>query len=184
MTYFVSLKYVALVLGLIYLATHGPGAIAPDWTAKIARPLPRNRILGVVLMLAATAWFVTLTGLMDLGELSDMREQLMGVWAVAGILMAIFVPGLLALRGLGCLLLLAAALCLDAAFLVQTPARFVVTLMAYGWVVLGMVLVYSPHLGKKALDFALKTPERIRLFCWPGVAFGLLLMGLALFVYP
>jgi hypothetical protein len=51
-------------------------------------------------------------------------------------------------------------------------------------VILGMVLVYSPHLGKKALDWMLETPQRCRLFCWPGVAFGVLLIALAIFVYP
>ncbi len=184
MTYFVSLKIVALVLGLLYLAGHLPGALAPAWVAARARRLPRNYPLGVVLMLAATLWFVTLTAVMDLGELSNMRGQLMAVWGIAGVLVVIFVPGFLAVRGLGCLLLLAAAVMLDAAFLVQTPARYVVTLLAYVWVISGMVLVYSPHLGRDALGYVVGVPQRCRLFCWPGVIFGLLLILLALFVYP
>ncbi len=138
MTYFVSLKITALVIGLLYLAGHLPGALAPARAARRLRHLPRNYPLGVALMLAATAWFVALTGLMDLGELSNIRAQLMIVWGVAGVLTAIFVPGFLALRALGCLLLLAAALILDAAFLVQTPARYVMTIMAYAWAIKGM----------------------------------------------
>jgi hypothetical protein len=135
-------------------------------------------------MLAATLWFVILTGVMDLGELSGMRVQLMAVWAAAGILLVIFVPGFLAIRGLGCLLLLAAALILDAAFLVQIPARYVMTLLAYLWAVSGMVLVYSPHLGRDAFYFATETRRRLQAFCWPGVAFGLLLIFLGIFIYP
>jgi hypothetical protein len=184
MTYFVSLKITAIVVGLLYFALHLPGAIAPAWTIRVARPLPRNYPLGAVLMLAATLWFVTLTGLMDLGEISNMRVQLMAVWAIAGVLLVIFVHGFLAMRGLGCLLLLGAAVLLDAAFLVQTPARFVVTLLAYAWVLEGMVLAYSPHLGRDALQYVLKTPQRCRLFCWLGVFFGVLLIALGLFVYP
>ena len=184
MTYFVSLKITAIVIGLFYLATHAPGLLAPASTIHRARQLPSNYPLGVLFMLAATIWFVTLTGLMDLGELSTMRVKLMIAWAAAGILMAIFVPGFLALRGLGCLALLAAALMLDAAFLVQTPARYVVTLLAYVWVIAGMVLVYSPHLGRNALHYAVETPARLKLFCWPGVAFGVLLLVLGIFVYP
>ena len=184
MTYFVSLKLTALIIGLLYLLTHLPGALAPQWVAARAKNLPRNYPLGAVLMLAATLWFVTLTGLMDLGELSNMRVQLMTVWALAGILVVIFVRGFLAVRGLGCLLLLAAAVILDAAFLVQTPARYVMTLLAYGWVVLGMVLVYSPHVGRNAFSWIISTPERMRLACWPGVAFGVLLIALALIFYP
>jgi hypothetical protein len=184
MTYFVSLKLVALVVGLFYLATHLVGALAPRPTLPLLRALPRNRTIGVVLMLAATIWFVTLTGLMDLGELSNMRGQLMAVWAVAGILMAIFVPEFLSLRALGCLLLLAAAVILDAAFLVLTPARYVMTLLAYGWVVLGMILVYSPHLGRDAILYMTATTRRCQFAAWPGVAFGLLLIVLALAFYP
>ena len=184
MTYFVSLKITAIVVGLLYLVGHLPGAIAPAAAGHNLRRLTRNYPLGVTLMLAATIWFVALTGLMDLGELSNMRVQLMVVWAVAGVLVVIFVPGFLAVRGLGCLLLLAAALILDAAFLVQIPARYVMTILAYLWAISGMVLVYSPHLGHGAIEYATETPQRLRLFCWPGAVFGLLLIFLGIFIYP
>jgi hypothetical protein len=184
MTYFVSLKITAVIIGLLYLLSHGPGAFAPAWAARRLRPLPRNYPLGVVLMLSATIWFVVLTGLMDLGELSNMRLQLMTVWALAGVLMVIFVPGFLAVRGLGCLLLLAAALILDAAFLVQIPARYVMTILAYVWAVAGGVLVYSPHLGRNLVEYVAATPRRVQLFAWPGVVFGLLIIFLGIFIYP
>ena len=184
MTYFVSLRLTAIVLGLLYLATHGPGALAPGRTGTWLRKLPRHYPLGVTLMLLATIWFVVLTGVMDLGEISNIRVKLMAVWAVAGVLLAIFVPGFLAMRGLGCLLLLAAALMLDAAFLAATPWRYVVTLLAYAWVIGGMVLVYSPHLGRTAIDWATASESRLRAFCWPGVALGLLLLVLGIWVYP
>jgi hypothetical protein len=184
MTYFVSLRLTAIVLGIIYLATHTPGALAPARIGALLRPLPRNYPLGITLMLLATLWFVVLTGVMDLGEISNIRVKLMAVWAIAGVLLVIFVPGFLAMRGLGCLLLLAAALMLDAAFLPDTPWRYVVTLLAYAWVIGGMVLVYSPHLGRRAIDWATASDARLRAFCWPGVALGLLLLVLGIFVYP
>jgi hypothetical protein len=184
MTYFVSLKIVALVIGLFYIVSHLPGALAPHRMKIRAKSLPRSYFLGVVLMLAATIWFVCLTGMMDLGELSNMRVQLMTVWSIAGILVVIFVPAFLAVRGAGCLALLAAALILDATFLVQTPARYVLTLMAYGWVIGGMALVYSPHLGRDALAYIVATPGRCRFFCWAGVAFGVILIALGAFIYP
>src|SRR5471032_1831259 len=139
MTYFVSLKITAIIIGLLAIIGHLPPALAPAKFGPILRGLPRNYPLGVVLMLAATLWFVTLTGMMDLGEISNARVQLMAVWAVAGVLVVIFVPGFLAARGLGCLLLLGAAVVLDAAFLALTPWRYVMTLLAYWWVLSGMV---------------------------------------------
>jgi hypothetical protein len=184
MTYFVSLKITAIVIGLLYLVSHLPAALFPEWIGPRLKPLPRHYPLGAFLMILATLWFVVLTGWMDLGELSNMRVQLMSVWAIAGVLVTIFVPAFLAIRGLGCLLLLASAVILDAAFLAQTPARFVMTLLAYIWVVAGMVLVYSPHLGRDGIDYIVKTPQRLRLLAWPGVVFGLVLIVLGLFVYP
>ena len=184
MTYYVSLKIVTIVIGLLVFIGKLPFALMPERFGLLLKTLPRNYPLGVVLMLAATIWFTVLTGRMDLGEISSIRVQLMAVWAVAGVLVIIFVPGFLAVRGLGCLLLLGADLVLDAAFLVQTPWRFVMTVMAYYWVIVGMVMVYSPHLGRDAIEYVTKTPQRLRLLAWPGVIFGLVLIGLALFVYP
>ncbi len=184
MTYFVSLKWTAIVIGLLCVAGHLPPALAPARFASILRSLPRNYPLGVVLMLAATIWFVTLTDQMDLGEISNVRTLLMSAWAAGGVLMVIFVPAFLAARALGCLLLLGAAVIIDAAFLVETPARFVMTLLAYWWVIAGMALVYSPHLWRDAIDYVTKTSLRFRLFSWPGVLFGAVLIALGLFVYP
>jgi uncharacterized protein YjeT (DUF2065 family) len=184
MTYFVSLKITAIIVGLLCLAGHLPAALAPERVGPLMRTLPRNYPLGVVLMLAATLWFTTLTGVMDLGEISSARVQLMAVWAVAGVLVVIFVPGFLAARGLGCLLLLGAAVVLDAAFLVTTPWRYVMTLLAYYWVIAGMVFVYSPHLWRDAINYATQTPQRLRWLSWPGVVFGVVLIALGLFVYP
>jgi len=110
--------------------------------------------------------------------------QLMALWTISGVLVAIFVPGFLAARGLGCLLLLAAALVLDAAFLVTTPWRYVMTILAYYWVIAGMVLVYSPHLWRDAINYVTRTPERLRWMSWPGVVFGAVLIALGIFVYP
>ena len=184
MTYFVSLKITAIIIGLLISLAHLPLALAPERFGALMRTLPRNYALGVVLMLSATLWFTTLTGLMDLGEISGIRVQLMAVWTISGVLVVIFVPGFLAARGLGCLLLLAAAVVLDAGFLVTTPWRYVMTILAYWWVIAGMVLVYSPHLWRDLINYMTRTPERLRSASWPGVIFGAILIALGIFVYP
>jgi hypothetical protein len=184
MTYFVSLKITAIIVGLLALLGHLPLALAPGRWTPLLRSLPRNYPLGVVLMLAATAWFTILTGVMDLGEISSIRTQLCAVWVISGVLMVIFVPGFLAARGLGCLLLLGAAVILDASFLVDTWGAAVIKIMAYWWVIAGMVLVYSPHKGRDLILYATQSPQRLRLLAWPGVAVGALIIVLGIFVYP
>jgi hypothetical protein len=184
MTYFVSLKITGIIVGLLVALAHLPLALAPERWTPMLRSLPRNYPLGVVLMLAATIWFTALTGMMDLGEISSIRAQLMAVWAISGLLLTIFVPGFLAARGFGCLLLLGAAVILDACFLVATPWRYALTLLAYWWVIAGMILVYSPHYGRDAIQYITDSPQRVRFFAWPGVAYGALVIALAIFVYP
>jgi hypothetical protein len=184
MTYFVSLRITAMIIGAVYLLGHLPFALAPGKFTHLLRGLPRNYPLGIVLMLAATAWFTILTGVMDLGEISNIRMQLCIVWAVAGILVVIFVPGFLSVRGFGCLLLLGAALVLDAAFLTYNLGSYIIKIMAYIWVVAGMVLVYSPHYGRDLIQYISATPGRLRAFAWPGVLWGVLLIALGIFVYP
>ena len=184
MTYFVSLKITAIIIGLLIALGHLPLALAPARSAPMLRSLPRNYPLGVVLMLSATLWFTTLTGLMDLGEISSVRVQLMAVWAIAGVLVVIFVPGFLAARGLGCLLLLAAALVLDAAFLATTPWRYVMTMLAYYWVIAGHGAgLQSPSLARCDQLYDADA-GRLRAFSWPGVVFGVVLIALGIFVYP
>jgi len=183
MTYFVSFKITAIIVGLLMALGHLPTALAPErWTPTL-RSLPRNYPLGVVLMLAATVWFTVLTGVMDLGEISSIRSQLMAVWAISGVLLTIFVPGFLAVRGLGCLLLLGAAVILDASFLSYDWAADIIKVLAYLWVIAGMVFVYSPHYGRDAIAFMTASPQRLRSFSWPGVVVGALVVALGIFVY-
>jgi hypothetical protein len=96
----------------------------------------------------------------------------------------VLVPTFLTARGLGCLMLLGAALLLDACFLATTPWRYALTLLAYLWAIAGMVFVYSPHLFRDVVLFATATPRRLVGFAWPGVAYGAALIVLALLVYP
>ncbi len=58
------------------------------------------------------------------------------------------------------------------------------TVLAYWWVIAGMVLVYSPHKWRDVILYVTQTPQRLRLFSWPGVGLGVLIIALGIFVYP
>jgi hypothetical protein len=183
MTYDLSLKWVTLVIGFLYLAGHLPGVLAPELFAKIARRFPRHYPAGVILTLAAGIWFCWLTATTDLGEMSPWRNTLVSVWAAGTILMVIFVPTFLAVRGLAFLLLLGTEVILSAAFMTDTDARYVMTVLAYVWAIVGMILVASPYHLRDALEWAFKTPQRCRILCAAGSLFGVLLLILGAFVY-
>jgi hypothetical protein len=89
----------------------------------------------------------------------------------------------LAVRGMALLALLSARLILDAAFDVETAARLVMTVTAYGMVVAGMWLTISPWRWRDALQFMLANDRRCRLVCAAAVAFGIVLVALGIWVY-
>jgi hypothetical protein len=183
MIYHLSLATVTIVLGLLYLALHLPGALAPSIFIPLAKKFPRNYPAGIALMALAGVWITITTSTMDLGEVSNLRNILVTLWVVGSALMIIFVPAFLAVRGLACVLLLGACVLLDAAFLRNDAIRFVVTIMAYVWAVLGIWLVSQPYRLRDWLDVALASEARCRLVCWPGAVFGVILLVLGLFVY-
>lgn len=183
LTYDLSLSWVALAIGTIYLLAHFPGIFWPEFKIRIAKKFPRHYPTGVALTVLAGAWFCWLTATTDLGEMSGWRNTLVMVWAAGTILMIVFVPTFLAVRGLAFLLLLGAEVILSAAFVVDNQARLVMTVLAYVWAIVGMVLVASPFYFRDALDVALKTPQRCRLLSIAGAVFGVVLLALGLFVY-
>ncbi len=183
LTYDLPLSWVALVIAAIYLLAHVPGIFWPEAISAIAKKFPRHYPSGVVLTLVAGVWFCWLTATTDLGEMSGWRNVLVMVWAAGTVLMIVFVPTFLAVRGLAFLLLLGAEVILSAAFVVDNQARLVMTVLAYAWAIAGMVLVASPFYFRDALAVALKTPLRCRLLSLAGAVFGLVLLALGLFVY-
>ena len=168
MIYFFPLKWVAFLLGVLYLAGHMPGIVYPKAFGDFLKTLPRARFLGTLVMALATIWFCWVTSIVDLGEMAVWRWRLVSLWAAGGILTIIFVPNFLFPRGMGCLLMLGASVLLDAAFIPDTPWKYLITILAYVWVIAGLVFVYSPHLFRDAVAYAVATPERCRMFCWPG----------------
>lgn len=184
LSYHVSLYLVAIVVGLVYLATHLPGVIAPEPYTRFVKSLPRNYALGVVLTLAAGAWLTILTATTDLGEMSPMRQGLLVAWVTGTVLAVLFLRVFLAVRGLAMLMLLSVGVMLDSAFLVDSNTRLVVTVLAYVWAVAGIALVASPYLLRDLFDLALKDAGRTRAACGAGAVLGAVLLLLGLFVYP
>jgi hypothetical protein len=100
-----------------------------------------------------------------------------------GVTSWLYVREFIAVRSLGILFLLGADVLLDAAFLRQDQARLIVVSYAYVILVEGMFMVGAPYLLRDALGWGLMTPVRGKLLMGLGVGFGLVLIGLGLFVY-
>lgn len=183
MTYFISLRWVGLVVGILYILTHLPVAWRPRELGEWISRFPRNYWAGVVLAVIAGLWATYLLAFTDLGEFSGYRTLFVIASVLGTLATIIYVPAFLSVRSMAILMLLSVAVILDAAFLVETPARLVMTCVAYVWAGVGMVLVCSPYLLRDAIGFIFQNPNRARAFAIPGVVLGAVILVLSFTAY-
>jgi hypothetical protein len=80
-------------------------------------------------------------------------------------------------------LILAAKPVTQICFLRDEPSRLVLTTLAYFWVALGICFFSAPHWMRDVIAFWQARPSRWIWGCRSKVAFGALLIGLALFAF-
>jgi hypothetical protein len=183
MIYSFTLQQVSLALGLCYILSHVWALFQPHLCRKFLLGAPRNYPLGVSLMALATAWFTWLMLSIDLMEYGTYRNIFALVGLVGGALVIYHLRELLTGRGLGALLLLASYVLLDAAFLRDEPLKLVLVVMAYVYIVAGMLLVSSPYYLRDAIQWVVQTEKRFQAAAGLGMGLGILLLILALTVY-
>jgi hypothetical protein len=183
MIYSFSLAQVALVLGVLYILSHGWAAWRPQHAKTFLLAFPRHPLIGWVLLAAATLWFAGLLATIDLMEYTPHRSKFVLGVLLLGAGCAHYMREFLAVRSLGALLLLSAQVLLDAAFLRDEPARLVITLTAYAYVAAGMALVGAPYLLRDMLQWLGANEPRFRAAALGGAAFGVLLLVLGLWIY-
>ena len=183
MIYSFTLSSVALAVGLLLIVSHLPGIFAPAATTRIARAFPRDLAAGIALVLLATVWAIWLALTIDLGEFSALRAPIALVAAVLGGLMLIFSREYLAVRGLSAVLLLGANVLLDAAFLRDEPSKLVIVVVAYLWIGVALLFLFSPYRMRDAIAWATRSDSRIRLLSGAGAVFGAVLLALGLWAY-
>lgn len=183
MIYDFSLAQVSIFLGVFYLVSHGFAFLQYDMCRNFLLKAPRNEKLGIGILLAATAWFIWLVLSIDLMEYTHLRQSFLVASIVTCGLVITFVREFLTARATGAFLLLFSQVLLDAAFLRDENIRYVITLTAYIYVIVGMFLVGAPYLMRDILEWIYQSESRGKAAAGAGVGFGLVLLGLGLFVY-
>lgn len=193
-----ALAKVSLVVGAVISAWNAPGLIAPDKFGVWLRSLPRDRKIGYVLMLICTVWTGWIVYHGQIGDIdwtvprlgftihiskAALQNSPFYLGPVFFLAVVYYADQYLAARGIGVLLILAARPMLAAAFVVDGSARLVIVILAYIWVVFGMVFVASPYRMRDLIAWSTQTIERFRLLCAIRFAVGLALVFLALSVY-
>ena len=178
-----NLAMVATALGVVMGATRLPGVVRPAAFRQRALAFPRSVVWGRVLMgiAAAIAWVVMYRAASD--EWAKFRPLIVIGVPVAYWLVIKFAQPYLAVRGAAAVLLLTARVMVHVTDASELPARLVVTTLAYVWVVTAIWITIAPHHLRDFVGWAMANDSRCRALCGAGVALGILLVGLGLFVY-
>lgn len=169
---FLSLRGVGAFVGVLLVVSHllalrHPGSIQ-NWLKKF----PRSWSIGVSLITIAGLWAFWLVATMDLGEFTSYRPLLMIIVPATWIVMMTSVREFLAVRAFGMLLLLAAEPLLEVAFLQHAAWRYLLVVLAYGWVIAGLFFIGMPFLLRDGIEMLRKTPMRWRLAAIAGIIYG------------
>jgi len=183
MIYSLHLRETGLLVGALLIAVHLIALINAREIRKLLGAFPRSRPAGAALLTVAGLWAFALMWSMDLGEFSSYRTLFLGGIVLAYFLTLKFVGEFLAVRALGMLLLLAAEPLLEAAFQRPEPSRLLLTVLAYLWIVMGLVWVGVPYKLRNQIEAVTKTG-----LCWNiaagiGMLYGAAVLGCAMMLW-
>lgn len=177
------LALVSIAVGTLAVATRIPGIIAPAKFREHMKDFPRSVFWGKLLIgiAAAIAWWIMYHAATDEWKWAQ-PFILVGVPATY-FLVINFAPHYLALRGAAALSLMLAKVMVDAADLSDAPLRLIVTTLAYLWVIAAIWMTVAPHHFRDLIGFMMANDQRCRRSCGAGIAVGVVLVALGLFVY-
>ena len=166
-----------MLVGSTLLVGHLAALFAGCSFQEKLKAFPRSETAGIVLFIAAAAWFAGLIAFTDLGEFSPMRTKFLIFSVVGSLLMLRFVREFLAVRALGMLLLLVAEPLLESAWMRPDMGRLWLVGLVYGWIVTGLFFIGKPYVMRDALEWVSAASWRWKLAVWSGIGYGVLLLA-------
>ena len=174
-----TLSFVAYCLGTFFVLINLPFILAPAAFRRVLQWFPRSRIPAYLLAALDLAWFGWLLYHEPLWQFFDyVRPWLWLIIPIVILLVCIFMDELLAARALGGLLLLVAGPILAAARFHESLWRYIPIVLAYVWIIAGIVFVLAPYRVRRFFEFITRTPLRCRVGGSVRLAVGLLLLWL------
>jgi hypothetical protein len=171
-------------LGVLIVLLRMPFVLAPGLARRALYGFPRSRWGAGCLAAIDLIWVACLLMGLQLGWFETYKLTLYLMVPLAWVLLMYFVDELLAVRALGGLLILFPSPLLDAARWHPSPGRFVMIILAYALVIMGVVFVIQPHRFLRMVRFFLQDRDDLtRWFGLAGVLVGALLVILGIGVF-
>ena len=155
-----------------------PAILAPAFFRRMATGFSRNVPAAWILTAIDIAWVAWIILHASLGRFESLKPLVYIAAPVSFFALVYFVDELLAPRALGGLLLLLANPVLISARWLDTEWRLVMVVIAYLWVIAGILFVLSPYRHRQAAEWGTKTNLR----CLLGGAIRFLVGAFVLFL--
>ena len=181
-----GLRTIGIAVGSWLVISHAFALVGQAKCRDWLKQFPFNLLVGRVLIALAGIWtYLLFQGLelgalsiprMDMGEFYTMRPMITGLIPVATILVGMYCHEFLSVRALGCILLLVAAVMLDAAFLREAQSRLLLVVLAYVGLTKGLFWIGMPYLMRDQINWVTAQPMRWNLLCGGGIIYGIALV--------
>lgn len=179
----IPLKGTGIVVGLALLISHVIAIAQKQKVQDFLKAFPRNYAWGVLLLSIDLVWGLMCLSNMDMGEFFNLRKWFLMIVPISFVLVLIYVKEFLAVRALGCLLLLIGGIVLEAAYLQPQLSRLLLPVIAYVWIIAGMYFVGMPFLMRDWITWATASDARWKLATYGGVAYGIAVLVAAALWY-
>ncbi len=178
-----SLANLACAIGTVVAVLNISAFLAPGLFRKMVLSFPRNKAAAWVLTAVDLYWVAWIVLHAALGRFEFLKPYIYFAAPVSFLLIIFFMDELLAPRALGGFILLLADPILTAARWHPSNWRYVMTVLAYVWVIAGIIFVLSPYRLRQLLEFGTKTDWRCRVGGAIRFLAGVALVYLGLRVY-
>lgn len=178
-----ALAITAWILGTFAVGVGLFSACVPGLVRRGLAEFPRSVWPGRILLAVDMVWAATAVTTLHLGLFDAWKVHLYWITPVCIVLGCLYLDELLSVRALGGLLLLAAGPILNAARWNPSDWRLIVTVIAYAWIIVGLVFLLSPWWFRRLTEPAIKKDRTIRIGGLFKAAVGFGLLALAYWVY-
>ncbi len=178
-----ALAVTAWILGILAVGAGLFAACAPALVREGVGRFPRSVWPGRILLAVDMVWAAYAVTTLHLGTFDAWKVHLYWLAPVCIILGCVYLDELLSVRALGGLLLLVAGPILNAARWNPSGWRLVVTVMAYLWIVIGLVFLLEPWWFRRLCAPMIQREWAVRLGGVFKALIGFGLIALAFWVY-